>query len=166
MPRIDTMRNHIMATIELLEMALADLETLHSLAYDRSHAHEQIRIRGGLPDYSLDRHGDPVARAAYKELLVHLQRGRDSIGAGAQAAIRAVELHGPKNLDNTQFQSRISAEELLRAIEAQDRRIQRGDYTPSRQYRQPTIAGLEKSLRRQITALRKENAALHRKLSR
>lgn len=93
---------------------------------------------------------------------MHLQRGRDSIAIGARSAIRAVELHGSKNLDNAQFHARIPDEELLQVIEAQYRRIQRGDYVPVRRQPQPLVAGVEKQLRSQIKHLENENHRLKR----
>lgn len=67
-PRIDTLRKDLHQVIHQIGQVLEHLDDLHALANDRPRAAQTQRVRGGTPDYSLDNHGDPHARAAYQQL--------------------------------------------------------------------------------------------------
>lgn len=162
-PRIDTVRNSIIATIELLEKRLAELETLHSLAYDRSAVRREIKIQDGDLDYSLDRHGDSNARYVYASLAMAMARGRDQIVRDTTNALAAIRDKNPQ-MDNSRKRANITAAEFLEAIEAQERRLSRGEYTPHRDFKQPLPAGVERTLRNEIKGLKRENQKLKREI--
>lgn len=162
--RIDSMRTSLKATRELLDLAEDSLEVLYSLAYDRGHAVDEIRVRGGLPDYALDTHGDPAARAGLQALARGLVSARNVVAGAAHQAVRAVRDRGGA-VDNTRSRTQITVDEFLESVEALERRLERGEFNPGRQANQPVPAGVEKRLRDDNKRLRKENQRLERRLA-
>lgn len=163
MTRIDTLRRQITATITLLELASAELDTLHDLAYTRP-AGGAERVAGGQPDWALDTHGDIQARVALKQLGLHLDSACGTITLGAHAAVRAVKDLQPEG-DNTVTRSAITAQEHLDLIDAADRRRARGEYAPHRTNPQPTLRGTEKLLKDRIKRLEKEKRIITKDLT-
>lgn len=67
--RIDTLRNMLAGSRELLKMLGEELDDLHTLAYERPTAQaDQAKVKGGSSDYALDNHGSLAARNAYRHL--------------------------------------------------------------------------------------------------
>src|SRR5690606_5126509 len=67
-PRIDTVRNRISATRQLLAAIHAELEDVHALPYDRRVAAAAAPVRGSQCDWALYTHVSPNAQAAYRAL--------------------------------------------------------------------------------------------------
>lgn len=137
-PRIDTMRNTIAGTVELLLMAYEELEDLHVLSYDRPSAVEEAKVAGGSSHHYLDTHGDQQARDAYRDLwraldgtCIHVSErcnnALNTLRAGKSPAVR----RAPRHLRLT---------ELGEAIAAQAERTRRGEYSPVRRGPQPDLA--------------------------
>lgn len=152
-PRIDTLRNQLAACQTMLARAGATLDTLHQLAYDRATANETIRVRGGQPDYSLDTHGDPAAREAYVELAHLVDHLCTQVATRVHPALRAVA-DGERS--GRRHPYAITAREHADALEAQARRIQRGEYDPGRTELQPQVPKARKILGGKIKALETE----------
>lgn len=156
-PRIDTVRNRADATRQLLGTIIDELDDLHVLAYDRVTAARELAVKGGERDWALDTHGDPRARAAYRQLA------ESTIGACtnlAEASHNAIALLRASNPGDTPRTRRIIAtDELIEALCAQARRDERHDYTPHRAQPQPEIDGVKHTLDRII---RERNEAIAR----
>jgi hypothetical protein len=158
-PRIDTMRNRLAATRELLAMAERQLETLHVLAYERARAASDAKVNGGARDYALDTHGDPKAREAYQRLGDVIVGGPGVVGVcdllawAAHDMIRILQVGERTSRNPSQ---RVTALELAEAIEAQSNRIARGEYTPVRTEEQPG----RKKVNRAVADLREERDRL------
>ena len=133
-PRIDVVRRQLGLTVELLAQCLAEIDDLHAIAYERHAAGDGTRVHVSVTDWSLDRHGDPQARQAYRRLVGASMAASDPIANAcrdAQAILRQGTRPGRAG-------KRIaSVAEVLAALEAQARRQARGDYTPVRVERQP-----------------------------
>lgn len=159
-PRIDTLRNQLTATIELLAMARDELEDLHTLAYDRPTARSEIVVSGGAPDYALDNHGDTRARNAYRLL------GDKAIEAAkllADAAHGAISILREDDGDDRARTGRtINRHDLADAIEAQGRRITRGEFVPVRRLPQPGTTDVVKELRTRLDRQRRLAKELER----
>jgi hypothetical protein len=146
-PRIDTTRNRLEATRELLTMILDELDDLHCLAYERATATRDAPVRGGDHDYALDTHGDQRARAAYTDLATK------TIGACttlAEASHNAIALLREGRAPGPRMRRLIDTDELVQALAAQARRADRGDYTPHRSHVQPEVAGVKHTIDRII----------------
>lgn len=163
-PRIDTLRQKIAHTHHVLSLAAAEVETLYLLAYERPVATDPSRVSGGVPDWALDWNGDTAARAALQTLSEHLGSACRKITTGAEDAIKAVRDRTPDGVDNSRHRARISTDEFLERLDAAERRMARGEYTPNRVVKQPVVAGTEAALRTQLKAARKENERLHRQI--
>ena len=168
-PRIDTLRRQLTETAELLTTTAGILDTLHELAYDRAAASERIRVAGGQPDYALDRHGDPRARAAYVRLGRMIDHVCNHIGDHAHGALELVNEADDPGGDRHPMA--ITALEHAIALEAQARRIARGEFDPGRALPQAavpgarkTIAGKIRRLEAELAAERKRAAKLERRL--
>ena len=161
-PRIDKLRSQIHGTQELLELAAAQVATLHGLAYDRPRAVEQLRVRGGIPDYALDNHGDPAARNAYTSLARAIDHVCVHLATATHDVVRLLN-DGAKGT-NRQHPATVDALEHAEAIDAQTRRIANGTALPTRVLPQPRIAGADKSLAAKIRRLEADNADLRRQL--
>lgn len=164
-PRIDTLRRDIAAAHDMLTRASAELDTLHDLAYTRPTATSTERTSGGTPDWALDTNGDHTARAALQTLARHINTACRQLHDGAQQAVNAIRDLTPPERDNTRHRARITATEALDAIEAMERRRQRGEYTPHRTHPQPVLRGVEAELKAQVKRLRKENTRLKKQLA-
>lgn len=150
--RLDTLRNQINATGQLLGMVSEELEDLHVLAYERATAAEEAKVSGGSHDYALDTHGDPRARHAYRllgETVDEVCATLDSVSHDALNLLRQGNTPG-------RGQRRLRLVELGEAIAAQSRRARRGEYTPIRRGPQPDRDNaLEQMRKERDTALRK-----------
>jgi hypothetical protein len=139
-PRIDTLRNRLAATRELLSMVERELEDLHVLAYERARAASDAKVNGGARDYALDTHGDVKAREAYHRLGDVIVGGPGVVGVCdllAWAAHDMIRILNVGERTSRNPSQRVTALELAEAIEAQSNRIARGEYTPVRTEEQP-----------------------------
>jgi hypothetical protein len=136
-PRIDTLRNQAAATVELLGTAGKVLETLHELAYDRQHATGELKVKGGQRDYALDRHGDPKARAAYRELGHAMDHACTRLTIAAHDVVRVVNDADTDATPARRHPITVSLVEMVELIDAQHRRFQRGEFNPGRTLPQP-----------------------------
>lgn len=134
-PRIDSMRNRLAATRQLMAMLEDELEDLHVLAYERQRLTSE-RVRGGEPDYALDNHGDPRARSAYREIGTATVHALEVIADAHHTALQLLR-SGERGRNPTR---KVKAEELAAALETQARRAARGEYTPGRREAQPDAA--------------------------
>lgn len=163
-PRIDTLRNQLSAAREMLAMAQAEADDLHVLAYDRQTVSRE-RTRGGQPDYALDTHGDPRARAALRELSLATTHAAEVIADAVHQALRLLR-SGERSNGTRRL---IDAEALALALEAQARRAARGEYTPVRRETQPDsdlIAGAVERLTRERDKARTQVDRLTTRLKR
>lgn len=152
--RIDTVRNRVSGLAELAQKILEELDELHHLAYDRDHARAE-RVAGGQPDYALDNHGDPAARAALAGLSDASIRAARQFEIQADIAIELLR-RGPS--PERKRRSEITAVELAVAILARARRIERGDFSPAR--RTPQLGQLAA-----LEGLKRDNERLTRELA-
>lgn len=164
-PRIDVLRRQLTSTSDLLVNVGRSVATLHELAYDRAAAAERIRVAGGQPDYALDRNGDPAARAAYVRLGEMVLHVTGYIGDHAHAALQIVTVADGAS-DGRRHPYAITAFEHAEALEAQARRIARGEFDPGRSMPQPTQPGASKKITRRIKALETELVAERRRRQR
>lgn len=163
-PRIDTLRRQLTETAELLTTTARILETLHELAYDRASADEQIRVAGGQPDYALDRHGDPRARAAYAALghmIDHLARYTAEHAGPALALVNVAD-----NGTGRRHPATVTALEHARLLEAQAARIARGEFDPGRALPQAAVPGSRKTITGKIRKLEADLATERKRADR
>lgn len=161
-PRIDTLRNQLAATTRLLELVNAGLHTLHTLAYDRTAA-DEIRVRGGQPDYALDTNGDPRARDAYRHLARAIDDTCVRLTFATHEAINILNAGGSPGL-NRQHPATVTVVEHARAIEAQARRIRNGGFNPGRTLPQPKEHAADRVLIHELDTLKRRNTKLERQL--
>lgn len=148
-PRIDTLRNRITATRELLATIHDELEDLHVLAYDRRAAAAEAPVRGGQRDWALDTHGDPHARAAYRMLAEATINACAQLAEASHNAIRVLRDHQPGDTPRTR--RLITTDELVVALAAQARRqTSRTSYQPTRAIPQPEHAEVLRAAERII----------------
>lgn len=134
-PRIDNLRNRLDSTRELLAIVAEETDDLHVLAYNRAAAQREAVVAGGQPDYALDTHGDQRARRAYRGLGL---AAIDAVEILAAASHNAFRLLRTGSEDRPRIGRRmIEIEELAAGIEAQARRVIRGEYAPVRREPQP-----------------------------
>ena len=119
-PRIDTVRNRITTTRDLLTAIHNELEDLHVLAYDRRAAAAEAPVRGGQPDWALDTHGNPHARAAYRQIAEAALNACAQLAEASHNAIRILRDHHPGDTPRTR--RLITTDELVTALAAQTRR--------------------------------------------
>jgi len=150
-PRIDTLRNQLHASQTMLGKVGATLDTLHHLAYDRATASEELRVKGGQPDYALDNHGDPKARKAYADLAYLVDHLCQQVATKVHPALAIIT--EAEDTTNRRHPYAITAREHAEALDAQARRIQRGEFNPGRTETQPQVAKARKTLAGKITAL-------------
>lgn len=151
-PRIDTLRNQLHATIELLTMLAEELDDLHVLAYERHTARQDVAaVNGGATDYALDTHGNPRARQAYRDLALAAVHVCKHIATTTHDAITVLRDHDHQRPKTPRT---IRAEELAEAIDAQARRAERGEYTPVRREPQPDREPTIRALRSDLATLR------------
>lgn len=122
--RIDTLRNQLAATRTLLEQVGLHVADLHAVAYERHQGSNEPRVRGGERDYSLDNHGSPKAREAFRKLGEQVSSSCQDIAGSLHEA--AVILKGD---DRGRGASRrlISAAEHTEALAHQAERASRGE---------------------------------------
>jgi len=162
-PRIDTLRNHLSSTKDLIDTATAVLETLHELAYNRQTAGERERVSESAPEgYYLDTHGDLRARAAYAALARHLDAACSQISGAARDAVQRVSGVDESGEDRRAPVS-IEVVEHLHALDAQSRRQARGEFDAGRTVAQPTRAGTDRTAARKIRSLEADIARRDRK---
>lgn len=164
-PRIDTLRNQTAGTIAYLVRARSLLDLLHELAYTRPRGAELERVSGGDQSYYLDTHGDPTARAAYKTFGPELLRGVDVIHK-ALVDVESILQHGPSADTSRGNKIRITVREHVEALDAQRRRIARGEFTPAPKVPQPIRGGTEQALTRELAKVERERDSLRRKVQR
>lgn len=133
--RVDTLRNTIAATIELLVAVGQEADDLHVLAYDRKTAAEEAHVAGGSRDYALDTHGDPRAREAFRDLGDQAVKACQILGASAGRANRL--LRASDDAKRPAGKRTTSAVVLADSIAAQARRIADGSFVPIRRLPQP-----------------------------
>lgn len=134
-PRIDTMRNRLHATLQLLAMVGEELDDLHVLAYDRrAVADDDVKVAGGQRDYALDTNGDMQARDAYRNLAL---AQADMFDVAAEAAHDAVTVLRRGERTAPRGPRMIQAIELADAIAHQAKRAAAGEYTPFAREPQP-----------------------------
>lgn len=160
--RIDTLRNRVAATSDLLALAHAEAEDLHALAYDRARAAEQGRGGKGRTDYALDTHGDPRARKAYQHLGDEML---SACGKIADAIDVAQELLGTGE-QTTRGKRKVTGLELAMRMLAQGRRSTLGDFQAFRRLPQPDAGAAMKALGKEHERLASELDAAHRVLDR
>lgn len=156
-PRIDTLRRQLTETATLLGTTARILETLHELAYDRASADEQIRVAGGQPDYALDRHGDPRARAAYTRLGHLVNHVTTYIAENAGPALELV--NAADDSTGRRHPMSITALEHAQLLEAQAGRIARGEFNPGRALPQAAVPGARKTITGKLRKLEADLAA-------
>lgn len=161
--RIDTIRRDIAAAIDMLEKTSAELDTLHDMAYTRPSRTDLERVRGGMPDYSLDRYGDPEARHALQVISAHVLKACRTIEDGTTMALRSIRDRRPE-ADNTITRTQIQVQEYLELLEAVEKRRARGEYAPHMVHPQPMLRGVEAKLKEDNKALQKKVAKLQRQL--
>lgn len=161
-PRIDTLRNQTQATATLLDDISNLVHLLHDLAYSRSTAAERIRVRGGQPDYALDTHGDPKARAAYRRLGRTIDHACAQLATACHDTLRILNDGGQPGT-NRHHPATIDVVEHVLAIDAQHRRIQAGE-PDIRTRPQPRQAGTETAMAQRIRRLEADNTRLRRRL--
>lgn len=150
--RIDTRRNQLARTRDLLTMILEEIEDLHVLAYDRPVALSEAKVSGGSHDYALDTHGDPRARSAYHQLGHAIDEACKLLdGATANALNLLREGRTPGR-----GQRHLRLTELGEAISSQARRARRGDYTPIRRGPQPDQMNALDQMRKERDDTRQE----------
>lgn len=128
-PRIDSIRNSITTTTTLLARARTVLDDLYVLAYDRPAAALAERSSGGSRDYALDTHGDPIARNRLNDLKRALDSATTTVGYACTEAI--AHLNPPAELNLRPIARTATALDVHDAHDARQRRITRGEYTPS-----------------------------------
>jgi hypothetical protein len=161
-PRVDSLRNRVSATATLLGLAGDVLEDLHGLAYERPRAAAE-KVRGGQADYALDNHGDPLARAVYRNLSIVTVEAAVLVSLAAHDAVRSFkDGHRGRNP-----RGEVDGVELGEALVKQADRVLAGEYTPARQVHQPDIdralrAAVQdnKSKDRELTVLRRRLAKI------
>jgi len=148
-PRIDTVRNRITATRQVLAAIHDELEDLHVLAYDRRAAAAEAPVRGGQRDWALDTHGDPHARSAYRLLAEATIGACAQLAEASHNAIRILRDHQPGDTPRTR--RLITTDELVTALAAQARRqTNRTSYQPTRAIPQPEYAEVLRAAERVI----------------
>lgn len=148
-PRIDTLRNRITATRELLTTIHDELEDLHVLAYDRQAAAAEAPVRGGQRDWALDTHGNPHARTAYRALAEATINACAQLAEASHNAIRILRDHQPGDTPRTR--RLITTDELVTALAAQARRqTNRTSYQATRAIPQPEHAEVLRAAERVI----------------
>lgn len=121
-----------LASLSRTAQALAlVVEDLYVVAYDRV-VTDDVKVRGAEPADPIT--GNPVARRLFFRLAVRARQG-DDILLGLAAAIGNVLNAGAANPDL--FGSFVSPADFARALRAQRRRIERGEYVPHRNLPQP-----------------------------
>jgi hypothetical protein len=154
-PRIDTLRKQLGTARSLLDDAAGAIETLYSLAYERSPAPRDGAVTRTHPEgYDL-LVGDRRARAAYQTLAREVFAASAQISGASRRALRLLE-QGDERGDNRRSAQTITAVEHLEALEVQGRRTARGEFDPGRAMAQPTRAGTEKSAAGKIRRLEAE----------
>lgn len=159
-PRIDNLRRSLDGTVRLLGITAKGVATLHELAYDRRVA-DEVRVRGGQPDYALDTNGDPAARAAYKTLALAVDTVCVQLVKAAQDSLKVLN-EGSSAGRNRQHPAYVTVAEHAEAIAAQARRVERGEFDAGRTLPQPGSARVVGHLRRQVDQLQSRNAQLTR----
>lgn len=148
-PRIDTVRNRITATQQLLATIHDELEDLHVLAYDRHVAAAEAPVRGGQRDWALDTHGSPHARSAYRALAEATIGACAQLAEASHNAIRILRDHQPGDTPRTR--RLITTDELVTALAAQARRqTNRTSYQAARAVPQPEHAEVLRAAERVI----------------
>lgn len=132
--RIDTLRNQLAATRDLLSMAENELEDLHVLAYDRQSAVNDQKVNAGRRAQGVDTHGDKRARDVYRSLGDVVYEVCQTLAIPAHDAIRTLR----EGAERSPRARGIQMTDLAWALAAQQRRIRRGDsYSPVRALPQP-----------------------------
>lgn len=152
-PRIDSLRNQIAGTVELLEMVHEELEDLYVLAYDRPSAVDEAKVAGGSANYYLDTHGDQRARQAYQQLARTLDGVCITLDGASYNALNLLR-EGPTPIRQGSRTTQLV--ELGEAIAARARRQQRGEYVPVRRGPQPEEAKALSEVIRQRDQLRRD----------
>ena len=132
-PRIDSLRNQIDRTNAALQRLRPMLDDLHVLAYDRQAARMAERVNGGDRSYALDTNGDMIAREHLRTLKSILSAACADI---EQACFNTLAHMDQGHITPTTTRA-ANADDVKAALEAQQRRTARGEYTPSRGYPQP-----------------------------
>lgn len=134
--RIDTFRNKLAATRALLDKVEDHLVDLHTLAYSRHAAQQADKVRGGQRDYALDTHGDPKARELWGRLTLKVMDATEDLAVAAHDTLGYLT-RGPSPATRRDTTADITSDELIEALEAQARRRQAGEYTPTATAIQP-----------------------------
>lgn len=158
-PRIEVIHRRLKAAIAMLELVGTHLDTLRDLAYDRSKAAERVRVRGGDPDYALDTNGDPRARELYQQAAWEIL---DLIEDGTVVAHDLVKwMSTGEQAPRRRTAVDASPEDIVIAIEAQDRRLARGEGTPPTEAQPKPKGPTQAELEQELSALRRAVAKLH-----
>lgn len=160
--RIDSLRNQLKSTIDLLETVAVELDDLHVLAYDRATAAEEAHVAGGSRDYALDTHGDRRARDALRHLA---ERTVDACGLISYAANEAGRLLQGEDTGRRTGPRTATAIEIAEQIAAQGRRIARGEYVSHRRLPQPASTLAWSKLVAAKETAERENTRLARQVS-
>jgi hypothetical protein len=164
-PRIDTALNEIATAMSVLEQTARIMPTLHELAYDRHSAAEQIRVKAGKPEYYLDNHGDPRARAALRRISTAVIAATGKLTDAAKAAERIVGEGGDPG-DDHQHPALVTIVEHAEALDAQLRRLRRGEFDPGATYTQKTHERTNRTMVRKIRSLEGQTKVKDRVASR
>lgn len=162
-PRIDTTSRRLEATGRLLAIATTELETLHTLAYNRDAARRDAVVAGGSRDYALDTHGNPKARQHYRRLALAALDVCDILAEAAHDVTSFLASDGYRD-ERRRGGEKLNAVDMALALEAQARRAARGEFAPLRVVPQPMSEEAGKVTLESLAAdnrrLRDENARL------
>lgn len=126
--RIDTVRSEINHAGRLLHELGDQLDDLHVLAYNRHRAQAE-RVNGGGRDYALDTHGDPKARALIGQVAKDVRRATNTLRSSL-GGVRGFLTTGATTT-RRDGSADCTTDEVIEALEAQNRRRERGEYEPA-----------------------------------
>lgn len=126
--RIDTLHRELHGTRGLLLLIEQQLDELHAMSYERhvKPGKPNTRVQSSVRDYALDDHGDPVARAAYRDLTTAVRDACSDLAIALHTASSALK-QGKDTRGSGR--KRITEAEHCDALAAAARRVARGEAT-------------------------------------
>lgn len=134
--RVDTFRRQIHGTIEMLRLVEQQLDDLYLLAYDRPRAAEAQRVAGGTRDYALDTHGSTEARHLWRRAASTILDTTEDLVEVCHQVTTWLRT-GDRPTERRDRSADIDLTELAAALDAQQRRAGRDEYTPTPTEAQP-----------------------------